>query len=100
MQPYLSDGGRLEAQAFYGKVLGAQVTFMMRYKEALGDQPIPEEWNEKLMHANIQIRDNQIMASYGMNRPLPRTLQSIVLARLGRFCAADRQALQAAAVLG
>ena len=97
MQPYLNDGGRLEAQAFYGKVLGAQVTFMMR---GLGDQPIPEEWNEKVMHANIQIRENQIMASYGMNRPLPRTRQSIVLARLGRFCAADRQALQAAAVLG
>ncbi|MFS8980124.1 hypothetical protein PO002_37680 [Cupriavidus necator] len=31
---------------------------------------------------------------------LPGTPQSIVLARLDRFCAADRQALQAAAVLG
>ncbi|WP_316149066.1 hypothetical protein [Cupriavidus sp. BIC8F] len=31
---------------------------------------------------------------------LPGTLQSIVLARMDRFCTADRQALQAAAVLG
>ncbi|KWR87544.1 VOC family protein [Cupriavidus sp. IDO] len=72
VQPYLNFGGRFdEALAFYGKVLGAKVTFMMRYKEAPGDQPISEEWKEKVMHANIQIGENQIMGSDGRQGQTP-----------------------------
>ncbi|SOY68358.1 conserved hypothetical protein [Cupriavidus taiwanensis] len=68
VQPYLDFGGRFdEAVAFYGKVLGAQVTFAMRYKEAPQDQgmAVPDDWKDKVMHANLQIGENQVMASDG-----------------------------------
>ncbi|MGO4765394.1 VOC family protein [Cupriavidus sp. 2KB_3] len=67
VQPYLDFGGRFdEAMAFYGKVLDAKVTFLMRYKEAPpGEAPASPAWGDKVMHANIQIGDSQIMASDG-----------------------------------
>ena len=75
VQTYLNFGGRFdEALAFYGKVLSAQVTFMVQYKEARGDQPISEEWKERVMYANIQIGENQIMASAGMQGTDPGVL--------------------------
>lgn len=73
VQPYLDFGGRFdEAMAFYGKVMGAQVTFLMRYKEAPEGQPQPSAaWADKVMHANIQIGDSQIMASDGREGQTP-----------------------------
>lgn len=66
VQPYLDFGGRFdEAVAFYGKAVGATVTFVMRYKDAPPDQPVDPAWREKVMHANIQIGETQIMASDG-----------------------------------
>ena len=69
LQPYLHFNGRCEeAIKFYGKVLGAEVTFMMRYKE----NPDPQSkagmspgMEEKIMHSNVQMRDTQIMMSDG-----------------------------------
>jgi PhnB protein len=69
LQPYLYFNGRCEeALKFYGKILGAEVTFMMRYK----DNPDPQSKScmapgteEKIMHSNVQIRDTQIMMSDG-----------------------------------
>jgi len=68
VQPYLTFGGRCEeAFAFYGEKLGATVTFMIRQKEApAGGPPVPPGWEEKIMHANLQIGESQIMASDGM----------------------------------
>jgi len=73
VQPYLDFGGRFdEAMAFYGKVMGAKVTFLMRYKEAPEGQPQPSAaWADKVMHANIQIGDSQIMASDGREGQTP-----------------------------
>lgn len=73
VQPYLNFGGRFdEAMAFYDKVLGARVTFLMRYKDMPpGEQQTPAEWADKVMHANIQIGDSQIMASDGMQGQTP-----------------------------
>jgi PhnB protein len=74
VQPYLDFGGRLdEALAFYGKVLGAQVTFLTRFGDApAGQQPQPSPaWAGKVMHANIQIGNNQIMASDGREGQTP-----------------------------
>jgi PhnB protein len=69
IQPYLHFNGRCEeAMQFYGKVLGAEVQFMMRFKE----NPDPQSkamttpgMEEKVMHANVKIRDTQIMMSDG-----------------------------------
>lgn len=72
VQPYLFFDGRCEeALAFYGKALGAQVTVMMRYR----DSPVPAQGGpegcapmpgDKIMHANFQIGETQLMASDGM----------------------------------
>jgi PhnB protein len=57
-----------EALKFYGKVLGAEATFLMRYK----DSPDPQSkacmapgTEDKIMHANVKIRDTEIMMSDG-----------------------------------
>jgi PhnB protein len=69
IQPYLYFNGRCEeAIDLYKKALGAEVTFMMRYGES--PEPHPEGClapgtENKIMHANVQIRDTQIMMSDG-----------------------------------
>lgn len=74
VQPYLDFGGRFdEAMAFYGQVMGAKVTFLMRYKDTPpgGGEPPSAAWAEKVMHANVQIGDSQIMASDGREGQTP-----------------------------
>lgn len=69
VQPYLFFNGRCEeALKFYGQVLGAEVTMMMRF----GESPDPQTkanmapgTEDKIMHANVRIRDTQIMVSDG-----------------------------------
>jgi PhnB protein len=69
VQPYLFFNGRCEeAVKFYGQTLGAEVTMMMRF----GESPDPQSkvnmapgTKDKIMHANVQIRDTQIMVSDG-----------------------------------
>jgi PhnB protein len=69
IQPYLYFNGRCEeALKFYGKVLGAEATFMMRYKDSPDPQSkacITPGTEDKIMHASVQIRDTQIMMSDG-----------------------------------
>jgi len=75
VQPYLFFDGRCEeALNFYKKALGAKVTAMMRFSES----PVPPSPEmcaggdvaamdmSKIMHANFEIGDTQIMASDGM----------------------------------
>jgi PhnB protein len=69
IQPYLFFNGRCEeALNFYQKTLGAEVTFLMRFK----DSPDPQAkancgpgMDDKVMHANVRIRDTELMASDG-----------------------------------
>src|SRR5688572_17988953 len=69
IQPYLYFNGHCEdALKFYGKALGAEVTFMMRFK----DSPDPQSkacmapgTEEKIMHASVKIRDTEVMMSDG-----------------------------------
>lgn len=63
---YLFFEGRCdEALAFYGKVLGAEVTMLMRYR----DNPDPGQFQpgleDKVMHANVRIGDTTLMVSDG-----------------------------------
>lgn len=75
VQPYLFFDGRCEeALNFYKKALGAKVTALMRFS----DSPVPPSPDmcaggdiaamdmSKVMHANLEIGDTQIMASDGM----------------------------------
>lgn len=61
VQTYLFFDGRCEeALEYYRTALGAQVTTLMRFKDSPEPQPPP---GEKIMHANFQIGETQLMAS-------------------------------------
>jgi PhnB protein len=69
VQAYLFFDGRCEeALAFYQRALGAELTMMMRFKEA--PQPsspgmVPPGSEDKVMHASFRIGDTTVMASDG-----------------------------------
>ena len=69
IQPYIFFGGRCEeALKFYGTALGAQVDFLMRYKESPEPLPpgrLPAGYENKVMHATFRISGNTLMASDG-----------------------------------
>ena len=69
VQPYLFFDGRCEeAIEFYRKALGAEVSFLMRFKES-PEPPQPGTCapgsEDKVMHACIRIGDTDVMASDG-----------------------------------
>jgi PhnB protein len=67
VEPYLFfDGKCEEALQFYRKALGAEVLFMMRFK----DSPEPMQGGhtppaDKVMHASFKVGDTMVMASDG-----------------------------------
>jgi PhnB protein len=69
IQPYLFFGGRCEeAINFYGKALGARVEMIMRYKESPEPPPpgmLQAGFEDKVMHATIQIGEAIVMVSDG-----------------------------------
>ena len=72
IQPYLFfDGKCEEALDFYKQALGAQVSFLMRFKDAPqggpqseGCVPAPENGN-KVMHGEVRIGNTTLMVSDG-----------------------------------
>jgi PhnB protein len=68
VQPYLFFDGRCEeAIEFYKAKLGADVTMLMRYKDAPSPQPgmTPPGGENKVMHAHLRIGDTDVLASDG-----------------------------------
>lgn len=69
IEPYLFFGGRCEeALEFYGKALGATVSYLGRYNEspdALPPGVLEPGFEDKIMHATFHIGDNTLMASDG-----------------------------------
>lgn len=69
IQPYLFFGGRCEeALEFYKAALGAEVTLMMRFREAPDPTPpgmTPAGWEDKIMHAEFRVGATLVMASDG-----------------------------------
>lgn len=67
VQPYLFFDGRCEeAFEYYRKALGAEVTMLMRYKEAPEPPPpgaVPPGFDDKVLHASLRIGDAVVMAS-------------------------------------
>ena len=69
IQPYLFFEGRCdEALAFYRDALGAEVSFLMRFKDC-PDPPtpgmVPPAGGEKVMHASVRIGSTDILVSDG-----------------------------------
>jgi PhnB protein len=69
VQPYLFFDGRCEeALDFYRRALGAEVTMLMRFKEAPEQPPpgaVPPGSEDKVMHAAFRIGETTVMASDG-----------------------------------
>ena len=72
VQPYLFFDGRCdEAIEFYRRVLGAEVTMLMRFKESPDPGSVPAGGEDKVMHANLRIGESTVLASdgHGLGRP-------------------------------
>jgi PhnB protein len=66
VQPYLFFDGRCEeALEFYKKAIGAKVGMLMRFKDAPDKSMITPGVEEKIMHAQVQIGDTNVLASDG-----------------------------------
>lgn len=68
VEPYLHLAGRCEeALEFYQRTLGAEPVMVMRFKESPepSPMPLPEGWDEKIMHCGFKIGSSLIMASDG-----------------------------------
>jgi PhnB protein len=69
IQPYLFFNGRCEeALEFYGTVLGAEKTMLMRFKDSPEPPPpgtLPPGSENKVMHASFRIGETTLMASDG-----------------------------------
>ncbi|QJP14021.1 VOC family protein [Starkeya sp. ORNL1] len=69
VQAYVMFNGRTEeAIEFYKKAVGAEVTALMRFRDAPEAPPpgmVPENWGDKVMHSSFKIGDAEVMASDG-----------------------------------
>lgn len=69
IESYLFFNGRCEeAIEFYRKALGANVEFLMRYKESPEPPPpgmVPPGFENKIMHASLTVGNTRLMASDG-----------------------------------
>lgn len=69
VQPYLFFGGRCEeALEFYAQALGAQVEFLLRFRESPDPPPpgmVPPGFEDKVMHATFRVGQSVLMASDG-----------------------------------
>ena len=75
VQPYLFFNGLCEeAVEFYRKAIGAEVEFMMRFKESPEPPPpgtVPPGFENKIMHASFRIGQTTVMASDGCSADKP-----------------------------
>ena len=72
IQPYLFFDGRCdEAIEFYRRVLGADVTMLMRFKESPDPGSVPAGGEDKVMHANLRIGESTVLTSdgHGLGQP-------------------------------
>ena len=65
--PYLNfDGNCAEAMAFYAKLFGGRIVFQSTFGEVppnAGMPPLPESAKSRLMHAQLQVGAQSLMAS-------------------------------------
>ncbi len=64
MQAYLTfNGNAAEALAFYAKALDGKITFSMTFGESPMGGDTPAAYKDKIMHATLEARGHQLMAS-------------------------------------
>ena len=80
VEPYLFFNGHCEeALDLYRRALGAEVRFLMRFKESPDPKSAPPGLGDKVMHASFRIGDTQLMASDGNAKGKP-SFQGVSLA--------------------
>lgn len=57
------DGNCREAMEFYARCFGAKVTMMQTHADSPMASKTPPQWQEKIVHARLQIGDTTLMAS-------------------------------------
>jgi PhnB protein len=68
IQMYLHFNGQCEAALkYYQQHLGAEILFMMRFKDSPAASETPTDWQDKIMHATIRIGTSHVMASDNMH---------------------------------
>ena len=67
------DGGCAEALALYARLLGATVTFSLRYGDTPMAAEVPAEWPGRIAHATITLDDADVLG--GGVRPGGRSLR-------------------------
>ena len=69
LQTYLFFNGRCqEAAEFYRKAVGVETVMSMRFDEAPDKPPpgmVPDNWGDKIMHMEMRIGENLLLASDG-----------------------------------
>lgn len=66
VQPYLFFDGRAdEAVEFYRQAVGAEVEFLLRFKDSPEATQCPPGWGEKVLHATLNIGQSKLMLSDG-----------------------------------
>ena len=64
MNPYLSFNGNCEAAfTFYEQHLGGRINHLMRHGEGPGDSPAPENWKDKVLHANMTLGETSLLGA-------------------------------------
>jgi len=67
LSTYLFFDGRCEeAAAFYRQAIGAEIVYMMRYRESPDPHPpgmVPPGFEDKVMHMTLKIGDRTVMAA-------------------------------------
>ena len=62
--PYLHFGGNAEAALTrYAEIFGGQVEMIMRWSEAPPDMAAPADFQDKVMHASVDLGGARLMAS-------------------------------------
>jgi len=67
LNPYLSFNGQCEtAFKFYEQCLGGQIEGIMRWGESPMAEQVSPEWQNKIMHAQLTLGDQELMGSDGL----------------------------------
>lgn len=76
IEPYLFFNGRCdEAIAFYTRAMGAEASYLIRYRDSPEPPPpgtLPPGFEDKVMHANLRIGDATVMMSDGNRNDGPQ----------------------------
>src|SRR5512140_1345162 len=64
LNTYLFFNGNCEAAfKFYEKVFGGKINMLMKHAGSPAAEHVPSDWQDKILHANMNIGDSVLMAS-------------------------------------